>query len=195
MKVLSTSHSITYLPGKELRLRSRPGFAMCVGFVFFAVLTVACFGASISTLQWGPLLAGLVPGFWAWIIGAVVWMEWADLHVPKKGDGPVTWRDGLKTGVIPAERALGAMVDAHVQPKLHKGAGPTTFLGVWICDAELAKTPGTYPWRRLFSLNAGRDTAKQVKAEFEKARSALRELGYPDQAVVEARLRRGATGG
>jgi hypothetical protein len=194
MKLLSTSHSIIYDAEKGLTLHSRPGFVTCVGFVFFALLTVGCFVASVSTHQWGPLVAGLVPAFWAWIIGIVVWMEWVDLHVPKKSDGPVAWRDGLKTGVVPAERVLGAMVDAHVQPKLHKGPGPATFLTVWICDAELVKEAGVYPWRRLFSVNTSSGTEAQVKAEFEKLRGALKALGYDDRAIVEAKLKRGGAG-
>jgi len=158
-----------------------------VGFVFFAVLTLGSLVSAVAQGEWEVLWGTLVFAFWAWLIGALVWMEWADVHVPKKGDGSVAWRDGLKTGVIPAERVLGAMVDAHVQPKLHKGPGPTAFLGVWICDASLTKEAGTYPWRRLFSLNAGRHSNEQVQAEVEKIRSALKELGYPDEVALEGK--------
>lgn len=194
MRLLSTSHAIIHVPGKELRLRSRPGLVMCVGFVFFAVITLGSLVAAVAQREWGVLWVGLALGFWAWLMGGLVWMEWADLVVPCKGEGPVTWRDGLKTGTLPAERALGAMVDAHVQPKLHKGPGPTPFLGVWICDAELAKKTGAYPWRRLFSINAGGYTTEQVSAEFETLRSALKELGYPDEVSVEETVDSGATG-
>ncbi|RBP41329.1 hypothetical protein DES53_107160 [Roseimicrobium gellanilyticum] len=187
MKLLSTSHTIAYVPGRELRLRSRPGLAMCVGFVFFAVLTLGSLVSAVAQGEWGVLWGTLVFAFWAWLIGALVWMEWTDLCVPPIGTGPVTWRDGLKKQTITAERVLGAMVDAHVQPKLHKGPGPTAFLGVWICDASLTKEAGTYPWRRLFSLNAGSYTTEQVQAEFEKMRSALKELGYPDEVALEGK--------
>lgn len=189
MRILSASYHITHVRGQELTVSSRPGWLLCLGFALFALATVGCVAASVALLQTGPLWAAFVTGVWAWLIGTLVWIEWADLHVPRKGDGAVCWRDGLKTGAIPAERVLGAMVDAQTQPRLHKGPGPTTFLGVWICDAEFARNAGTYPWRRVVSLSAGSHTGLQVHEDFKRLRGALKELGYPNQDEVGANLK------
>lgn len=175
MKWFRTTHDIAHDPGRALRLRSRPGILMGVTFVLLALGAVI----SLVPLQWSGLFLSIclaLPAFWT---GALVWMDWGDAHIPRRG-AAISWRDGLRKSSLPANRILALNMEMQVQPALHKGPGPTAFLTLWACDAALKNARGSDSWRRIFTMSMLGRTTDQIETTLATIRKALTDLGYSD---------------